>query len=202
MVRPCCGQLYNLFHACDPNASRIEPLIQTQFSQIPPCCIPRYSQFPLGDGESTSLGKQSGRLVACSDSSLLFLVEYVHQYSKLFLQSESKSSSSLINTSRSTDGTNLINTDTMFSNRENGHKSQFPLIHLDALLVRQTWWGSRRVDYIVYCPESLMSQPAHVLPIVFHSSYWESRDVMAFILRKVILLTDHDESRSITFCPV
>jgi hypothetical protein len=30
-----------------------------------------------------------------------------------------------------------------------------------------------------------MSQPAHVLPIVFHSSYWESRDVMSFILRKV-----------------
>ncbi len=57
MVRPCCGQLYNLFHACDPNASRIEPLIQNEFCQIPPCCIPRYSQFPLGDGESTLLGK-------------------------------------------------------------------------------------------------------------------------------------------------
>jgi hypothetical protein len=57
VVRPCCGQLYNLFHACDPNASRIEPLIQNEFSQIPPCRIPRYSQFPLGDGESTLLGK-------------------------------------------------------------------------------------------------------------------------------------------------
>lgn len=56
-------------------------------------------------------------------------------------------------------------------------------------VVRQTWWGSRRVDYIVYCPESLMSQPAHVLPIVFHSSYWESRDVIAFILRKVMKST-------------
>ena len=62
VVRPCCGQLYNLFHACDPNASRIEPLIQTQFSQIPPCCIPRYSQFPLGDGESTSLGTSTRRI--------------------------------------------------------------------------------------------------------------------------------------------
>jgi hypothetical protein len=61
VVRPCCGQLYNLFHACDPNASRIEPLIQSEFSQIPPCCIPRYSQFPLGDGESTLLGKKTKR---------------------------------------------------------------------------------------------------------------------------------------------
>jgi len=62
VVRPCCGQLYNLFHACDPNASRIEPLIQLEFSQIPPCCIPRYSQFPLGDGESTLLGKKTNAL--------------------------------------------------------------------------------------------------------------------------------------------
>ena len=61
VVRPCCGQLYNLFHACDPNAARIEPLIQHEFRQIPPCCIPRYSQFPLGDGESTLLGKPLGQ---------------------------------------------------------------------------------------------------------------------------------------------
>ncbi|CAF3899528.1 unnamed protein product [Rotaria sp. Silwood2] len=148
VVRPYCGQLYNLFHACDPNASRIEPLIQSEFSQIPPCCIPRYSQFPLGDGEST------------------LLVEYVHQYSKLFLNNDIKSSS-LINTARPANENNLINTDTIFSN------------------IRQTWWGSRRVDYIVYCPEFLISQPAHVLPIVFHSSYWESRDVMSFILRQI-----------------
>jgi hypothetical protein len=63
------------------------------------------------------------------------------------------------------------------------------LIKFDINLVRQTWWGSRRVDYIVYCPEFLMSQPAHVLPIVFHSSYWESRDVMSFILRNVIIFS-------------
>ncbi|UJR31517.1 hypothetical protein I4U23_019006 [Adineta vaga] len=148
VVHPCCGQLYNLFHACDPNASRLEPLIQPEFSQIPPCCVPRYSQFPLGDGEST------------------LLVEYVHQYAKLFLNNDTKNST-LINSTRSINGNNSINTDTIFSN------------------IRQIWWGSRRVDYIVYCPEFLMSQPAHVLPIVFHSSYWESRDVMAFILRKI-----------------
>ncbi|UJR15164.1 hypothetical protein I4U23_002127 [Adineta vaga] len=135
VVRPYCGQLYNLFHACDPNASRIEPLIQSEFSQIPPCCVSRYSQFPLGDGEST------------------LLIEYVHKYSKLFLNT---------NSNRSSNDTNTIFSD-----------------------LRQTWWGSRRVDYIVYCPESLMTQPAHVLPIVFHSSYWESRDVMSFILRNI-----------------
>lgn len=65
-MRPYCGQLYNLFHACDPNASRIEPLIQPEFSQITPCCIPRYSQFPLGDGESTLLGKISSYSIYCA----------------------------------------------------------------------------------------------------------------------------------------
>ncbi|CAF1375393.1 unnamed protein product [Adineta steineri] len=159
VVRPCCGQLYNLFHACDPNASRIEPLIQSEFSQIHPCCIPRYSQFPLGDGEST------------------LLVEYVHQHSKLFLNND---------TNRTPNETNTIFSD-----------------------IRQTWWGSRRVDYIVYCPESLMSQPAHVLPIVFHSSYWESRDVMSFILRNITrnqeqfhLFNSQTNSNPCSFSPI
>ncbi|CAF1268379.1 unnamed protein product [Rotaria sordida] len=137
VVRPYCGQLYNLFHACDPNACRIEPLIQSEFNHIPPCCIARYSQFPLGDGEST------------------LLIEYIHQYSNLFLNN---------------------------NNNANQLSNEITTVFSD---IRQNWWGSRRVDYIVYCPEFLMSQPAHVLPIVFHSSYWESRDVMSFILRNI-----------------
>ncbi len=89
------------------------------------------------------------------------------------------------NTNRSPNETN-----TLFSDSKNKKKNDeiFLILINDIILVRQTWWGSRRVDYIVYCPEFLMSQPAHVLPIVFHSSYWESRDVMSFILRNVILL--------------
>jgi hypothetical protein len=43
------------------------------------------------------------------------IVEYVHQYSKLFLNNDTKTSS-LINTSRSANGNNSINTDTIFSN--------------------------------------------------------------------------------------
>ena len=73
VVRPYCGQLYNLFHACDPNASRIEPLIQPEFSQITPCCIPRYSQFPLGDGESTLLGKISSYSIYSALPSFIIL---------------------------------------------------------------------------------------------------------------------------------
>ncbi|CAF1223857.1 unnamed protein product, partial [Didymodactylos carnosus] len=156
LVKPYCGQLYNLFHACDPNAARIEPLILAEFAEIQPCFIPRYSQYPMGDGEST------------------LLVEYVHRHSNLFLKNQKNNSNTvmptftrLVNTTRGSNEAD-INADTVFSN------------------IRREWWGSRRIDYILYCPESLMSQPAHILPIVFHSSYWESRDVIAFILRNII----------------
>ncbi len=49
------------------------------------------------------------------------------------------------------------------------------------------WWGSRRVDYALYCPEGLASFPTNSLPHLFHSSYWESADVIAFILRQVVV---------------
>jgi len=99
-VRPCCGQLYNLFHACDPNAARIEPLIQSEFSQINPCCISRYSQFPLGDGESSLLGRRKicQLLHFPFSHQLFYLVEYVHQHSKLFLSNNKNQSPNEIST--------------------------------------------------------------------------------------------------------
>ena len=50
------------------------------------------------------------------------------------------------------------------------------------------WWGSKRIDYVLFCPEGLSVFPAHSLPNIFHSSYWESNDVISFILRQVIII--------------
>ncbi|XP_037938735.1 protein retinal degeneration B isoform X2 [Teleopsis dalmanni] len=47
------------------------------------------------------------------------------------------------------------------------------------------WWGTKRLDYALYCPEGLSNFPAHALPHLFHASYWESADVIAFILRQI-----------------
>lgn len=47
------------------------------------------------------------------------------------------------------------------------------------------WWGTKRLDYALYCPEGLSNFPANALPHLFHASYWESADVIAFILRQV-----------------
>src|SRR6218665_1994447 len=50
--------------------------------------------------------------------------------------------------------------------------------------VMQAWWGKKRIDYQIYCPHGLASFPTSSLPLIFHSSYWESNDVIAFILRQ------------------
>lgn len=49
----------------------------------------------------------------------------------------------------------------------------------------QKWWGTKRLDHALYCPEGLSSFPLNALPHLFHASYWESADVLAFILRQV-----------------
>lgn len=49
----------------------------------------------------------------------------------------------------------------------------------------QKWWGIKRIDYALYCPEGLANFPTNALPHLFHASYWESSDVIAFILRQL-----------------
>ncbi|KAH8256670.1 hypothetical protein KR026_012524 [Drosophila bipectinata] len=51
--------------------------------------------------------------------------------------------------------------------------------------LQNKWWGTKRLDYALYCPEGLSNFPAHALPHLFHASYWESPDVIAFILRQI-----------------
>nr|XP_046206750.1 membrane-associated phosphatidylinositol transfer protein 2-like isoform X2 [Oncorhynchus gorbuscha] len=106
-LRPACQQVYNLFHPADPLASRLEPLLEKKFHLLPPFNVPRYTRFPLGDGNS-------------------------------------------------------------------------------ALLVAARWWGTKRVDFALYCPDALTAFPTVALPHLFHASYWESTDVVSFLLRQVM----------------
>lgn len=54
------------------------------------------------------------------------------------------------------------------------------------LAVTAKWWGTKRIDYALYCPDVLTAFPTVALPHLFHASYWESTDVVAFILRQVL----------------
>lgn len=49
-----------------------------------------------------------------------------------------------------------------------------------------TLWGNRRVDHQLYCPQEMVSLPLTALPNILHASYWESKDVGAFILRQFV----------------
>ncbi|CAG7825720.1 unnamed protein product [Allacma fusca] len=49
----------------------------------------------------------------------------------------------------------------------------------------QKWWGNKRLDFALYCPEALVNFPTNSLPHLFHASYWESSDAIAFILRQI-----------------
>lgn len=75
-----------------------------------------------------------------------------------------------------------------------------------AISVQQRWWGSKRLDFALYCPDGLSNFPSHALPHLFHASYWESSDVIAFILRQLgrfdsSTLTGHDDKDISTFRP-
>ncbi|XP_063820608.1 membrane-associated phosphatidylinositol transfer protein 2 isoform X9 [Pseudophryne corroboree] len=54
------------------------------------------------------------------------------------------------------------------------------------IAVAAKWWGTKRMDYALYCPDALTAFPTVALPHLFHASYWESTDVVSFLLRQVM----------------
>ncbi|KAG9342571.1 hypothetical protein JZ751_015994, partial [Albula glossodonta] len=52
--------------------------------------------------------------------------------------------------------------------------------------VAARWWGTKRIDFALYCPDALTAFPTVALPHLFHASYWESTDVVSFLLRQVM----------------
>ena len=60
----------------------------------------------------------------------------------------------------------------------------FPVRNTVVLLsVAARWWGTKRMDFALYCPDALTAFPTVALPHLFHASYWESTDVVSFLLR-------------------
>uniref|UniRef100_A0A674N131 Phosphatidylinositol transfer protein membrane associated 2 n=1 Tax=Takifugu rubripes TaxID=31033 RepID=A0A674N131_TAKRU len=54
------------------------------------------------------------------------------------------------------------------------------------ITVAARWWGTKRLDFALYCPDALTAFPTVALPHLFHASYWESTDVVSFLLRQVM----------------
>ncbi|NXX81672.1 PITM2 protein, partial [Urocolius indicus] len=161
-LRPACQQVYNLFHPADPSASRLEPLLERKFYLLPPFNIPRYQRFPLGDGNSAVLADvvQSHGAVFMESSSLSTPIS-APQFRGFRRASEISIASQVSGMADSYTASNIAN-------------------------IAAKWWGTKRIDYALYCPDALTAFPTVALPHLFHASYWESTDVVSFLLRQVM----------------
>ncbi|XP_021258274.1 membrane-associated phosphatidylinositol transfer protein 1 isoform X3 [Numida meleagris] len=157
-LRPACEQIYNLFHAADPCASRLEPLLAKAFHAVPPLSVPRYQKYPLGDGTSS------------------LLAEALQMHSALFLPEVDLAAPP---TPTGSFGGGF------WRGSEPGDPPT-PASTSEVVKILERWWGLKRIDYSLYCPDALTAFPTITLPHLFHASYWESSDVVAFILRQVM----------------
>ncbi|XP_009890758.1 PREDICTED: membrane-associated phosphatidylinositol transfer protein 1 [Charadrius vociferus] len=156
-LRPACEQIYNLFHAADPCASRLEPLLAKAFHAVPPLSVPRYQKYPLGDGTSS------------------LLAEALQMHSALFLPEVDMAAPP----------TPTGSFGGFWKGSELG-EAPTPASTSEVVKILERWWGPKRIDYSLYCPDALTAFPTITLPHLFHASYWESSDVVAFILRQVM----------------
>ncbi|XP_017664914.1 PREDICTED: membrane-associated phosphatidylinositol transfer protein 1 [Lepidothrix coronata] len=156
-LHPACEQIYNLFHAADPCASRLEPLLAKAFHAVPPLSVPRYQKYPLGDGTSS------------------LLAEALQTHSALFLPK--------VDVAAPPTPTGSFGG---FWRGNEPAEPPTPANTSEVVKILERWWGPKRIDYSLYCPDALTAFPTITLPHLFHASYWESSDVVAFILRQVM----------------
>uniref|UniRef100_A0AAX7UMD1 DDHD domain-containing protein n=1 Tax=Astatotilapia calliptera TaxID=8154 RepID=A0AAX7UMD1_ASTCA len=198
-LRPACQQVYNMFHPADPSASRLEPLLDKRFYLLPPCSVSRYQRFPLGDGHSALL-------VETVQSNPQLLIESGSTASHR--NQESTVSETCIPVPVLNWQTSQSNTESVYlfslsplswiphlrctrraseasiASQVSGLADSYTASNIATIASR--WWGSKRMDYALYCPDALTAFPTVALPHLFHASYWESTDVVSFILRQVM----------------
>ncbi|KAM5199488.1 membrane-associated phosphatidylinositol transfer protein 2 isoform 3-T6 [Hipposideros larvatus] len=216
-LRPACQQVYNLFHPADPSASRLEPLLERRFHALPPFSIPRYQRYPLGDGCSTLLVETVQRnpelllegsplaplppgdgfletsipvpaltwqdgprpSPGCAESDAL------QTHSTVFQEHAAPSSPGAAPTTRGFRRASEIS----IASQVSGMAESYTASSIAQIAAK--WWGQKRIDYALYCPDALTAFPTVALPHLFHASYWESTDVVSFLLRQVMR---HDNS--------
>ncbi|XP_059264281.1 membrane-associated phosphatidylinositol transfer protein 2 isoform X10 [Mustela nigripes] len=166
-LRPACQQVYNLFHPADPSASRLEPLLERRFHALPPSSIPRYQRYPLGDGCST------------------LLADALQTHNTVFQEHAAPSSPGAAPAPRGFRRASEIS----IASQVSGMAESYTASSIAQIAAK--WWGQKRIDYALYCPDALTAFPTVALPHLFHASYWESTDVVSFLLRQVMR---HDSS--------
>ncbi|KAK7933068.1 hypothetical protein WMY93_003964 [Mugilogobius chulae] len=213
-LRPACQQVYNLFHPADPSASRLEPLLEKKFHLLPPFNVPRYQRFPLGDGNSALLVEtvqSHAPLLLDSGGPSLSLrcpetisetcipvpvlswqdgflkatpttpeSDVVQSHGGVFMDSSYPSSPITGPLSRGQRRASEVS----IASQVSGMADSYTATNIANIAAR--WWGTKRLDFALYCPDALTAFPTVALPHLFHASYWESTDVVSFLLRQVM----------------
>ncbi|KAM9360297.1 membrane-associated phosphatidylinositol transfer protein 2-like isoform 5-T5 [Symphorus nematophorus] len=212
-LRPACQQVYNLFHPADPSASRLEPLLERKFHLLPPFNVPRYQRFPLGDGNSALLVEtvqSNAQLLLDSGPPLSFRCQetisetcipvpvlnwqegslkatpatmesdVVQSHGGVFMDSSYPSSPVTGPLSRGQRRASEVS----IASQVSGMADSYTATNIANIAAR--WWGTKRLDFALYCPDALTAFPTVALPHLFHASYWESTDVVSFLLRQVM----------------
>ncbi|GAA6109663.1 membrane-associated phosphatidylinositol transfer protein 3-like isoform X1 [Tachysurus ichikawai] len=164
-LQPACSQIFNLFYHSDPSASRLEPLLHSCFHQLPPFPVSRYQCYPLGDGCST------------------LIVDEIHSHPDVFMD-EGPAPGSAAFSSSEDKAEKAMKQGVDVDSKPSGCREN--KLSLTIANISSNWWGSKRLDYALYCPDVLTAFPTVALPQLFHASYWESTDVVAFLLRQVM----------------
>uniref|UniRef100_A0AAQ4Q0W5 DDHD domain-containing protein n=1 Tax=Gasterosteus aculeatus aculeatus TaxID=481459 RepID=A0AAQ4Q0W5_GASAC len=206
-LRPACQQVYNLFHPADPSASRLEPLLERKFHLMPPFNVPRYQRFPLGDGNSALLAdvvqSHGGVFMDSSYPSSPITgplsrgqrrASEVSIASQVSGMADSYATSNVANSNYSPSlSLSLLSLNpialtlhTPCTPAAAFHLTCLHPIHSVPIAVAARWWGTKRLDFALYCPDALTAFPTVALPHLFHASYWESTDVVSFLLRQVM----------------
>ncbi|OWK14598.1 PITPNM2, partial [Cervus elaphus hippelaphus] len=217
-LRPACQQVYNLFHPADPSASRLEPLLERRFHALPPFSMPRYQRYPLGDGCSTLLDAHPELAPEALQAHNTVFQEHaapsspgsapstrgfrrareISIASQVSGMAESYTASGIaqkapapLSHTPSVRRLSLLALPHPAPSTLGKRESAPRLPDLDISEVAAKWWGQKRIDYALYCPDALTAFPTVALPHLFHASYWESTDVVSFLLRQVMR---HDNS--------
>ncbi|KAJ7309764.1 hypothetical protein JRQ81_007830 [Phrynocephalus forsythii] len=201
--------IYNLFHPADPSASRLEPLLEKKFHILPPFNVPRYQRFPLGDGNSALLVEtvqnnpallvESAPLVAPQDQDSFMETsipvpilnwqdgsgrnsgsaesDVVQSHGGVFMESTPSIPAPQVRGFRRGSEVSL-------ASQVSGMADSYTASNIANIAAK--WWGTKRIDYALYCPDALTAFPTVALPHLFHASYWESTDVVSFLLRQVM----------------
>uniref|UniRef100_A0A452TCB7 Phosphatidylinositol transfer protein membrane associated 2 n=1 Tax=Ursus maritimus TaxID=29073 RepID=A0A452TCB7_URSMA len=153
LIGDCVGGILAFDALCYSN----QPVSESQSSSrrgSVASVIPRYQRYPLGDG--------------CS----ALLADALQTHNTVFQEHAAPSSPGAAPTTRGFRRASEIS----IASQVSGMAESYTASSIAQIAAK--WWGQKRIDYALYCPDALTAFPTVALPHLFHASYWESTDVV------------------------